>query len=428
MADEFEVGVGKVNITPPLSFPYLGFHPRHAFFKGVHDDLYVRSLVVSCEGNEVAIVASDTFGFRNRVIGKGRDFTEEVRKRVEETTGIRGDHVMLTGSHIHSTPDTLGFRPLDEKAAMWLEALMEQIASSVMLAHENRFKADLKVGRGDVKGVSKNRRGGECLDTEVITVLFESAERNVLMVNFACHPVIVQVQDLVSADYVGVLEGTVEKTLEGVEGCLFLQGACGDINPVMGNTRNFRDVYFVGMALAGEVIKTYSLMALPGYPKQPAKLKVVSERVNLPSRPLPTLEEAERAFEEAKKRFEMAEGREERDRARRAMRITEEVLFRVKEGKGPFEAEIQAVRMGNALLIGIPGEPFCQMGATIKEISRPLVGVPVGYTNGYLGYIAPPEAWERGGYEVSCGPWSKVGPEAYGMLIEVFKRIKRRME
>jgi hypothetical protein len=55
------------------------------------------------------------------------------------------------------------------------------------------------------------------------------------------------------------------------------------------------------------------------------------------------------------------------------------------------------------------------------------VGVPVGYANGYLGYLAPPEAWAKGGYEVLCGPWSKVGPESFSMiqntLYELFRQI-----
>jgi hypothetical protein len=42
----------------------------------------------------------------------------------------------------------------------------------------------------------------------------------------------------------------------------------------------------------------------------------------------------------------------------------------------------------------------------------------VGYANDYLGYIAPPSAWEQGGYEVSLGMWSWVGREAYGLLVE----------
>jgi hypothetical protein len=95
-----------------------------------------------------------------------------------------------------------------------------------------------------------------------------------------------------------------------------------------------------------------------------------------------------------------------------------ETMARVEKGDAPFRAELQALRIGQAVLVGIPGEPFCSLGLAIKCAAQPLVGVPIGYANGYLGYLAPPEAWEKGGYEVSCGPWSKVGPEAFSRLLQ----------
>jgi hypothetical protein len=63
------------------------------------------------------------------------------------------------------------------------------------------------------------------------------------------------------------------------------------------------------------------------------------------------------------------------------------------------------------------------MGMEIKRRSKPLRGVPVGYANGYLGYIVPPDSWERGGYEVELGPWSKVGPESYGLVIKTIDQL-----
>ena len=40
------------------------------------------------------------------------------------------------------------------------------------------------------------------------------------------------------------------------------------------------------------------------------------------------------------------------------------------------------------------------------------------YVNGWVGYLAPPSAWEQGGYEVSLGTWSIVGPAAHGLLLD----------
>ncbi|MEM2058253.1 MAG: hypothetical protein QXO76_08405, partial [Thermoproteota archaeon] len=126
--------------------------------------------------------------------------------------------------------------------------------------------------------------------------------------------------------------------------------------------------------------------------------------------------------------MEHAESEEERIEILRRICMIEEILTRVKEGDGHFLGELQLIRMGNALLFGIPGEPFSELGMEVKKMSRPFTGIPAGYANGYLGYIAPPSAWEKGGYEVSLGPWSKVGPEAFNIIIEAFKKVKEAVQ
>ena len=46
MSHTLQAGASRVDITPPLTIPYLGYEPRHAFFRGVHDPLYARALAV----------------------------------------------------------------------------------------------------------------------------------------------------------------------------------------------------------------------------------------------------------------------------------------------------------------------------------------------------------------------------------------------
>jgi len=424
----FDIGIGKLDITPPLSIPYLGYYPkRHDFFAGIHDNLYVRSVFITDGKEKINIIGTDTFGFANDILGKDKNFTQEVRKRIKEQTGIPEDCIMLTGSHIHSTPDTLNIRTLKDVPAsiFWLENIIEKIASATKLAMQNTFKANLKIGKGEVKNISCNRRGEQFLDNEVIVFLFESLDRekNILMVNFACHPVIVQVQKLISADFVGVVENTVENVLKGVEGCVFLQGACADINPAVGNTCNFHDVYSTGITLAGEVMKVYGYMVMNDYPLQPVIVRAISKNCLFPSRPLPDIKNVKNVHAQLKKKLRETKSEKEKGSIISMLKMKEEELQRLKEGNKKFQGEIQIFNIGNTLLVGIPGEVFCQMGLQIKKECEPMIGVPVGYANGYLGYIAPPQAWEKGGYEVSCGPWSKVGPDAFDKIMETIKSM-----
>ncbi|GBC99963.1 hypothetical protein HRbin17_02496 [bacterium HR17] len=85
---------------------------------------------------------------------------------------------------------------------------------------------------------------------------------DIVWVNFSCHPAVVQVNDLISADYVGALMRFVETHLPQCRMCLFAQSACGDVNTVDQTTSDFTDAELYGMALAGEVIKQVALLRL----------------------------------------------------------------------------------------------------------------------------------------------------------------------
>jgi hypothetical protein len=222
MNDLLTVGAARVEITPPLSIPYLGYAPRHALFEGVHDPLFARAVVVDDGERRIAILAADSIGFRRSLLGEERDFTAEVRERVREQTGIDPAAVMLAATHAHSTPETVGLRPLRERpgALPWLEALREALASAVVLADRRRAPARLKRGSVTVDGVAHSRRivardgrlfqysrrppDAEILswgvtDRELVLLLFERPDGApaVALAHFACHPVTVQVQPLV---------------------------------------------------------------------------------------------------------------------------------------------------------------------------------------------------------------------------------------
>ncbi len=413
-AAHFQAGAAKVEITPPLDVPYLSFEPRHSPFSGIHDPLYVRSVVVSSGKNRAAIISAEAIGFINTVLGEERNFTAEVRSGIREATGIPENAIMLSAAHVHSSPDTLDIRPLRDSpgAKTWLESLIQRFIHSAELAAKNSFPARLKLGRGELAGFSKNRRRDNCLDNTVSVLLFESPEssRKILLVNYACHPVIVQAQDKISADYVGVMTSRIELDLPGTETCLFLQGACGDINPWVDDTRDFADVDKMGTALAHRVKEICSEISAPECLAETVIINYASESLDLPSRRLPSPEEA--------KALENADNR---------LWLHDELEARRREGERPFPAEVQVIRLGSALIFGIPGEPFCRMGMAIRNLARPLTGIPVGYANGYVGYIVPPEEWAKGGYEVEPGPWSKVGPESHDVILRAFEGLKTKV-
>jgi hypothetical protein len=228
------------------------------------------------------------------------------------------------------------------------------------------------------------------------------------------HPVTVQVQPLVSADFPGAACALVERWT-GAAACLFLQGACGDINPVR-NTTGFEDVERYGTALAGETLKVLALLsAAPGEAR--AKVSVRTAMISLPFRELPDRAEAERDERAAREALEHAASPEQVRTLGLALKRTRDVLGLFDHHRGSLRAEIQAFRIGDLALVGIPGEPFARQGVQIRENSPAPHTWTVGYANDHLGYFPTRAAYAEGGYEVSAGPWTLAGPEAGERLV-----------
>jgi hypothetical protein len=399
----FRVGIGKEDITPSPGLFYLSGYPRHLPFAGVHDRLFARSLSISDGRREVLIVSTDTFGFSRKTLLKGRNFVSEVRDRIAKRTGLDTGAIMLLSSHIHSAAETMAARPLEQLPGMaeWLETLAERIVSSAESAHNDTFDACLKANRGEAPGLAMNRRDEPCVDPEMRVLLFESPDKEcrISIINFACHPVIVQDQDQVSGDFVGALETSVESEVGGMMGCLFIQGMCGDIDPITASSRNFDDVDSAARLLTDEALRQIGEMADSSYTVQPVDVGTASRTISLPSRPLATQAEIEAINENVQM-------------------LREEAVLRVEEGDHPFDMEIQVVRLGDVCITGVPGEPFCEMGIEIKKALEPRIGIPAGYCNGCMGYIATPAAWKAGGYEVMCGTWSLVDQTAHQTILD----------
>jgi hypothetical protein len=228
----------------------------------------------------------------------------------------------------------------------------------------------------------------------------------------------------VSADFPGVARRVVEDAVPTCRDAIFLQGACGSNVPIRGTT-DFEDTACYGRVLGGEVVRQLDQLGAPDHPVEEARVRTASRVVLLPSRPLPEPGSAEHAFREAETALARAADGERRAR-QIALRQAGEIWERVRLGDDPFPAEVQAVRLGDVALVGIPGEPFPELGVALKRERQPGHGaLCVGYANDYLGYIAPPAAWEDGGYEVSLGMWSIVGPQAFDLLLAAARALIR---
>jgi hypothetical protein len=237
------------------------------------------------------------------------------------------------------------------------------------------------------------------------------------LANFACHPVTVQVQPLVSADFPGPAMAFVERNLPHCQNSLFLQGACGNINPIR-NTTDFADVARYGLMLGGEVVKVAADLSASMHQPSAPLLAIRTETLMLEVRELPPRQPAQQAFDEAVQNLANANSEDERQAWRRKQRLAEETLVLLDRGSDPIQAEVQVIRLADLALVILPGEPFTELGLAIKARSVAPHTFVVGYANDWIGYLTTAEAWLEGGYEVSPGPWTRVGPAGGVQMVE----------
>ncbi|NOZ22857.1 MAG: hypothetical protein GXP25_17405 [Planctomycetes bacterium] len=405
MSTELKAGVSQVNITPPVGCDLTGFGGREFPALGVNDDLFARALVLDDGEMKIAIVTTD-------LLGLDFDLVEEIREAVEQHTGIPGANVMLPSSHTHSGPATIsiGLGDRDEHCA---QVTKMKIIGAVRTACDSMKPATVGCTREAVRcGVNRREvRDGRMvlgdnphgeLAPYVDVLRVDDADGHMLAVLFshAAHPVVLGGDSyLISADFPGYAVDTVERAFDGTTVALFAQGCCGNINSMLRGTP--ADARALGRMLGGAVIKAAAtLETAAGGP-----IGCAREVVQLPlQQPLPEAE-AEKELAKAEQGLKDALATRHAGRIRVARRFRDwarEMLALAKEGqKDRARAfEIQALRLGDIVFVGLPGEVFVEYQLWIDRQSPFTSTFVFGYTNGVIGYVPTADAFPKGGYEV----------------------------
>ncbi len=403
---QLRAGTARANITPYVGAFLAGFGNRDHGCEGIHDELFARALVLQGGETALCIVSCDLIGLTRESVGT-------IRKQIEAATGIPAAHVMLACTHTHSghTMGLLRHPGLDPELVHVTE---KKIAGAAIMAHRSVAGAALGAGKGRARiGVNrrekkpeggvvlgKNPEGATDPDVAVLRVDDAAGKPLALVVNHACHPVVLGGRNYqVSADYPGQVAAFVEGVYPGAV-CLYLNGCCGNINPtVVGGT--FEDVRRNGTFLGCEAVQVAE-----GIRTGPAQLAVRSTVVEVPLAPLPSAEEARatveqrtRVLEEQLAKGEISRALYDADWLRGWARdVMAEYSKTDRQRTRPLE--IQALRFGDALLIGTPGETFVEIGLAIKGASPLRNTLVAAYANGNVGYIPTAKAFDEGGYEV----------------------------
>ncbi len=389
-------GVVKVDITPPIGMPLAGFADRTDGSTGIRDPLRAGVLVLDNGNARAAIVTLD-------LIDVGYDETEAIRSAVSKATETPESHILVASSHTHGSPrldeQTDYGRLVAAKIGGAAAAAASQLRPATIGHSSDIIEYCVNRRLLNDEGISEMRPNPDgVVDPRVRILRIDDSDANplaVLMHN-ACHANVFRNENFrVTADFPGVAQQVFEQAYDERVPSLFLQGAAGDTRPNLPSDDGFRngterDVVAIGTELGATVVAAAARAGgAEAFARRESSypIRAAGRTVDLP-------------------------GKED----------------------GTVRADIQALRVGNALFLTIPGEPFTAFQLQVEDIltdgnsstadNTELNVFVVGYANGSIGYICTEESYETGGYEPGA---TRLAPEAEAMLVDELVRLGREV-
>jgi neutral ceramidase len=185
--DHLLAGAAEVDITPPPGMPKAGYSANAHDGTGFRSRLRARVLHLRSGEASVALVQCD-------LLGGSAVLQHLVARAVAETTDVPLAGLLIGATHTHAGPGQFlgsdfynrfasnrsGFDPA------FTQFLVEQIAAAVQEAHDTRGPARLGSGRVDVWGSTRNRSLGAYVQNATVDHR-TSPERKFYAINPALH-------------------------------------------------------------------------------------------------------------------------------------------------------------------------------------------------------------------------------------------------
>jgi neutral ceramidase len=388
-ASELKAGVARVDLTPPLELnaPLGGYGERmNRPAEGVHDRIFAKALVLTDGKQKFALVTVDIVGFppslKPTLVGRlaGDGWTKE--------------QIMLLASHSHTSIEMNAINPANTFQVpqigiynpRLLDFVMERLVQVVHDAQRQLVPVSVGTSSISIEGWNRNRRGGPLTDKELTVTRLDTTGGKplVVLVNFTAHPTFMNGEDMLfSGDWPGHLQRTLESLIGQGVTCMYYNGAEGDQAPIgrpdAGNSRWER---------AERYGRDLGIVAWKQW-QQTQVMPNAAFAYHLHAIPLP-----ERTWHPD---F-MKTGGAEYGLSEKLFKEMLPVMF-------PSQAESISLRLGDLLIVGIPGEMAASLGLKIKSeagrtsgASHPVIG---GLADAWISYMLPAEEYRRGGYESS---------------------------
>ncbi|NQT86466.1 neutral/alkaline non-lysosomal ceramidase N-terminal domain-containing protein [bacterium] len=405
-------GVSRVDITPPKGVAMAGYLGRTEPAKAIHDRLWVRAVSLVDGEERVLLISADLLLLD---VALARD----VRERIAAATGVPASHIMIACSHTHSGP-LVTPRRTGPPDLSYVDELRDKLVQAAVEATGS--VQPLRVGSGAVKlylGVNRRQKsessrvvlgrnpsGYADPYARLVVLAKENGSPLAILFSYGAHPVVLGPENLeISGDYAGVAAREVESNFAGSAVALFCQGFGGNVN-VNCEQRTFDEVETIGAALGRAVLEEVKDID----PVDDGPLRVLTMGAPLPLEAPPSAAEAERMLYDARERLAGVLGRGQTVAAINEQRAAVEwasELARIAGRQGApanVELDIQAIALGDTVLVALSGEVFAEYSKALAELSPFACTIPISNANGSIGYIPTAAAFDEGGYEVETAP------------------------
>jgi hypothetical protein len=429
------------------------------------DTLYAKALLLQSDTTTVALITIDAVAIGQ--LGQIKDdFLGNVRAQLERELNIPPASVVINASHCHGVvcPEVEA-RTVQAVREAWRGMVPVRVGAGA--GHENRIMENrrllLKNGQeSDVRHAYSVAPDAELAavgptDPQIGLLRIDRQDGRPLAVvyNFACHPIQGVPDGGNTADITGFASRAIEESLGNGVVAIFLQGAAGDINPVLyKNVHAPRDAEPLGNMLALSTLRAVQQIRT----RADGPLRIVNQVLALPrgtdfERRMAAIQAEQARLVQALRgttlnlktfvplyvqykvsadfpadyayRYEHDKqiGRDDLVRLDAQNRAaldayvrnihTMEQLTRlqanlnllkmhhaqnVAAGKPTIDVEVVGLRVGDFVLVTFPGELTVEVGLNIKRRAPAPFTFVAGYTNGYIYYAPTAKGRNNSGY------------------------------
>lgn len=401
----FKVGWGKKCISPTENVSLGGYrHVRKSV--GVHDDIYVKTLLIENSTQSIVFVIYD-------LVAVGKRFISELKKELTKHCDNHTEFI-VSATHTHSAPTgTIKtsnglFDGLDDVFGKWDEVyvdfLFERTVSAVKDMYAKNTDVRFKGVESEVDNVTSNRNHeSNSADKRLLAMEFSNAnDERIVLWHYSCHPTVLnQTNQFISQDF----PGAVERDLTEYDWVGYLNGAAGDLSTrFTRKTSSFTQVDEFGRKIAN-VMRD----ALEGAePSSEDSLCVKTSEVHLKTITHP--DSSETTIVPEYKNLDTFTNDQQ------LLGLQTYYKLRNNLVNQPFiKLSISILQINGFNFFTFPGEVYF----SLLENSLQEFGIRIiGYANGYNLYLTDSIAFEENNYEALSSPFMKGEGERFIKIIE----------